>query len=49
MPWPMTLAPTNEAIRCENCAKKNLNKGKNTPQNLGGNARCKDNINIKKA
>jgi hypothetical protein len=30
MPWPMTLAPTNEAIRCENCAEKNLNKEKNT-------------------
>jgi hypothetical protein len=24
MPWPMTLAPTNEAIRHENCAKKAL-------------------------
>jgi hypothetical protein len=24
MPWPMTPAPTNEAIRHENCAKKNL-------------------------
>jgi hypothetical protein len=24
MPWPMTLAPTNKAIRRENCAKKNL-------------------------
>ncbi len=24
MPWPMTLAPTNEAIRRENCAKKTL-------------------------
>ena len=24
MPWPMTLAPTNEAIRRENCAEKNL-------------------------
>ncbi len=23
MPWPMTLAPTNEAIRCENRAEKN--------------------------
>ncbi len=22
MPWPMTLAPTNEAVRCENHAKK---------------------------
>jgi hypothetical protein len=24
MPWPMTLAPTNEAIRHENCAEKTL-------------------------
>jgi hypothetical protein len=23
MPWPMALAPTNEAIRRENCVKKN--------------------------
>jgi hypothetical protein len=29
MPWPMTLAPTNEAIRHENHAKKLLRK-KNT-------------------
>jgi hypothetical protein len=28
MPWPMTLAPTNEAIRHENCAKTNLDTGK---------------------
>jgi hypothetical protein len=24
MPWPMTLTPTNEAVRCENCAEKTL-------------------------
>jgi hypothetical protein len=24
MPWPMTLAPTNEAVRRENHAKKTL-------------------------
>jgi hypothetical protein len=24
MPWPMTLAPTNEAVRHENCAEKTL-------------------------
>jgi hypothetical protein len=24
MPWPMTLAPQNEAVRHKNCAKKNL-------------------------
>jgi hypothetical protein len=30
MPWPMTLAPTNEAIRCENHAEKNLDTKKTT-------------------
>jgi hypothetical protein len=30
LPWPMTLAPTNEAIRRENCAEKNLDTGKLT-------------------
>ncbi len=29
MPWPMTLAPTNEAVRRENYAEKNLYKEKN--------------------
>ncbi len=29
MPWPITLAPTNEAVRCENHAKKNLCKENN--------------------
>jgi hypothetical protein len=28
MPWPMTLAPTNEADRCENHAEKILYKEK---------------------
>jgi hypothetical protein len=28
MPWPMTLTPMNEAIRCEIHAKKNLDTGK---------------------
>ena len=28
MPWPMTLAPTNEAVRPENHAEKNLYMGK---------------------
>ncbi len=28
MPWPLTLAPMNEAVRCENQAKKNLYKEK---------------------
>jgi hypothetical protein len=31
MPWPMTLAPTNEAVRRENHAKKNLYKDKKLP------------------
>jgi hypothetical protein len=30
MPWPMTLAPTNEAIRHENRAEKYLNMEKLT-------------------
>jgi hypothetical protein len=30
MPWPMTLAPTNEAIRHENHAKITLIRKKNT-------------------
>ncbi len=29
MPWPMTLAPTNEVVRHENHAEKNLYKEKN--------------------
>ncbi len=29
MPWPMTLAPTNEAVRRKNHAEKNLDKEKN--------------------
>jgi hypothetical protein len=29
MPWPMTLAPTNEAVRRENHEGKNLCKEKN--------------------
>jgi hypothetical protein len=28
MPWLMILAPTNEAVRCENHAEKNLYKEK---------------------
>jgi hypothetical protein len=28
MPWPMTLAPTNEAVRHENHVEKNLYKEK---------------------
>ncbi len=49
MPWPMTLAPTNEAVRCENHAEKNLYKEKNKCNDPGGHERCKDSITIKKA
>ncbi len=31
MPWPMTLAPMNEAVRRENHAEKNLYRGKKLP------------------
>jgi hypothetical protein len=49
MPWPLALAPTNEAISCENCAEKNINKEKNSRHDPGGQIRCKDSITIKKA
>jgi hypothetical protein len=47
MPWPMTLAPTNEAVRCENCVKKTLIRKKINRHNPGGHERCKDSITIK--
>jgi hypothetical protein len=49
LPWPMTLAPTNEAIKRENCAQKKLDKEKIYRYDLGGHARWKDSIIIKKA
>ncbi len=49
MPWPMTLAPTNEAVRRENHAEKNLYKEKIKRHDPGGHERCKDSITIKKA
>jgi hypothetical protein len=49
MPWPPTLAPTNEAIKCDNRVEKKHNKEKKIRIDLGGHARCKDGINIKKA
>ena len=49
MPWPMTLAPTNEAVRCENYAEKNLYKEKINRHDPRGHERCKDSITIKKA
>ncbi len=49
MPWPMTLALMNEAVRRENHAKKNLYKEIINRHNPGGHERCKDGITIKKA
>ncbi len=36
MPWPMTLAPTNEAIKRENRVEKNLDTKKINRLDLGG-------------
>jgi hypothetical protein len=49
MPWPMTLAPTNEAVRHENCAVKTLLQKKTNHHDPGGQGRCKDSITIKEA
>ncbi len=49
MPWPMTLAPTNEAVSCENHAEKNLDTEKNNHHDPGGHERCKDSITLKEA
>ncbi len=46
MPWPMTLAPMNEAVRCENC-EKNVDMEKINRHNPGGQERWKDSITIK--
>jgi hypothetical protein len=45
----MTLAPTDEAIRHENCAKKKIDTEKINRHDLGGHGRCKDSITIKEA
>jgi hypothetical protein len=45
----MTLAPTNDAVRHENHAEKNLVRKKNNRQDPGGHERCKDRITIKEA
>jgi hypothetical protein len=46
----MTLAPTNEAVRRDNHAEKNLCKGKKINcHDLGGHERCKDSITVKYA
>ncbi len=49
MPWLMTLAPTNEAVRHENHAKKTIIRKKINCCNPVGHERCKDSITIKKA
>jgi hypothetical protein len=49
MSWPITLAPTNEAISRENCAKKNLDTEKNNHRDPGFHGRCKDSITNKEA
>jgi hypothetical protein len=49
MPWPMTLAPTNEAVIRENHAKKTFIKKKINRHDPGGHERCKDSITLKKA
>jgi hypothetical protein len=48
MPWPMTLAPTNEVVRQENHVEKTFIRKKNYRQDPGGYERCKDSITIKK-
>ncbi len=49
MPWPMTLAPTNEAVRRENHAEKTLIWKKINGHNRGVHERCMDSITIKEA
>ncbi len=49
MPWPLALAPTNEAIRCENHVEKNHDTEKINHCDLGGHGRCNDSITIKEA
>ncbi len=49
MPWPMTLAPTNEAVRYENHTEKTFIGEKINCHDPGGHERCKDSTTIKKA
>jgi hypothetical protein len=44
----MTLAPTNEAVRCENHAEKAVIRKKINRHDSVGHERCKDSITIKK-
>ena len=48
LPWPMTLAPMNEAISCDNHAEKNSYRGGNYQHDPQGHVRCKDSIIINK-
>ncbi len=49
LPWPMTLAPMNEAISCGNHAeKKKVIGGGNYQHDPQGHVRCKDSIIINK-
>ncbi len=49
MPWPMALAPMNEAVRRENHAKKKIDRKKINRHDPGGHESCKDSITIKEA
>ncbi len=49
MPWPMSLAPTNEAVRRENHAEKKIIRKKINRHNPGAHERCKVSITIKKS
>jgi hypothetical protein len=49
MRWPMTLTPTNEAVRRENHEQKTFIRKKINSHDPGGHERCKDSITIKKA
>jgi hypothetical protein len=49
MPWPITLGPTNEAVRRENHAENSLIRKKINRHDPGGHERCKDSITIKEA
>ncbi len=49
MPWPMTLAPMNEAFRPEIPVGKTLIQKKINHHDPGGHGRCKNSITIKEA
>jgi hypothetical protein len=49
MPWPITLTPTNEAVRHENHAEKTLIRKKINRHDPGVHERYKDSITIREA